>query len=321
MLQVCYIKFTKKQLLLSDCFYICIEGLLKQFGDGTEGLSNNFGGLVMSGTVNSINVAQRPMVNPSQFWAQSYASQAMIDGDDTFMGMAPVGGQAYMNSGDSIYGNGFPGAAGIGFTGAYPGAMGMGYGPGSEVMNMTQEQYMAYQESLENNQIDKQVRQQHKLASAGFRVSAAKDAVTSQIGVLQRKIHDNEQDYVVKEYNRLDTVAKEELAELGITNPTPAQLSAYKQKLYFEATGKSITDDLTEHGDSGFVHGLKKGMFGIGHLFANKTSYEANISAITGENESSTSKTWEKVGFGASALLTGGAVALGIFGLLKKVRI
>lgn len=274
----------------------------------------------MTGNANSINAVQRQMFNPSQVLARSYANQAMMDGDDTFMGMGPIGGAAFMNSNssifdNSIYGNFGAGAAmgmgaGMGF-GCYPGMMGMGWGPGSEIYtkNMTQKDYINYQKELNNLQLDNQVERKHKLAQTEFRSNASENAVSEQIGVVQRKVHENEQDHVMKEYNRLDSVARAQLAEQGVTNPTQSQISAYKQKLYFEATGKNIINDLAEHGDSSFSHGMKQGVLcGLGSFFANEKDYEDNISSITGEAKSTTAETWQKVGFGTSAVLTTGAV-------------
>ena len=263
--------------------------------------------------VNSVNM-QRQMVDPSQYYANSYASGVM-NGDETFAGMAPIGGAAFLNN-DSVFGNDMScgGGANYGYGGV---GGGRGYGPGSETMNMTQEEYLIYQEKMENFQIDKQVRQQKRLAGATFQSTAAEDAISRQIAILQRKIKNNEQDTVMKEYAKLVKTVEEKLTESGAIPPgTPKdQIKAHAEKLYFEATGKSVTDDLTANGDSGFVQGLKEGLcFGI---FTNKKNYQDNISDITGEDKNSSSSTWRKVG----QFLTGGILAAAvIFGGVKGAK-
>lgn len=269
--------------------------------------------------VNGVNNIQGRYIDPSQYYQNSYAAQ-VLNSDESLMGLSPIGGEAYINNNSTIFGNGF--GTYPGFGGGIMGGMGygmgcgMGYGPGSEVMNMSQIDYLKYQEKMENYQIDKQVRQQKKVASAEFSATGAEDALTRQIGVLQRKIKQNEQDSVLQEYNKLVQLAEHKLREGGYVNGqvSKEQVKAYAEKLYFEATGKSVVNDLTENGDSGFVQGLKQGAFGAGFLFANKKNYEDNVSAITGEAKNSTSSTWKAVGTGVSALLTG---SLAVFGLIK----
>lgn len=288
-----------------------------------------FGGLVMA--VDGVNNVQRQVVNPAQYYANNYATQA-INSDESLMGITPIGGAAYMNNYSDIYGGMNPG--GLGFGGMMPGmgtgimpGMGtgmMGYGPGSEVMGMTQEQYLKYQEKMENYQIDKQVRQQKKLANAEFSATAAEDSITRQIGILQRKIKNNEQDSVFAEYNKLLNAVEVKLREGGYISGKvdKNQVKAHAEKLYFEATGKNITNDLAENGDSSFVHGLKQGAFGFGFLLSNNKNYKDNVSAITGEAKDKSSSAWQAVGTAVSGLLTGGlalfAVAKGIKGIKAR---
>lgn len=273
----------------------------------------------MTGNINSVGALQRPMVNPAQYWANSYLNTAFVDGDDGFMGMGPIGGEACMNSTNSIYGgnNMYGGLGGCGMPGF------AGAGGGAELYNMSLEDQAKYQERLENYQIDKQVRLKHKINAAEFESGAADDAVTRQIAILQRKIKDNEQDSVMKEYNKLLTAVETKLINGGSIQQRGSkdQVKAYAEKLYLQSTGKSVVDDLAENGDSSFTHGLKQGaLFGAGSLLTNNRNYEENISAITGEDESSTSKTWKTVGVGTSVGITGGLL-LGALKFFKRARI
>jgi len=278
--------------------------------------------------ISNVNM-QRQMVDPAQSYANSYANNIM-NSDEDFAGLGQIGGAAYMNNNSNIFGIGmgyggemnYGGGMGMGYGGGmnYGGGMGMGYGPGSETMNMTQEQFLQHQEKMENYQIEKQVRQQKKLANAEFSSTAAEDSITRQIGILQRKIKNNEQDNVYTEYNKLINEVEIKLKEGGYIgeHTDKNQIKAYAEKLYLKSTGKSVTEDLTQNGDSGFVQGLKQGIgCGFGSLFTNKKNYEDNISAITGEAKSSTSSTWKAVGnFVAGGL----SAALLVFGGLKGAR-
>ena len=257
--------------------------------------------------ITGINGMQRQMMDPSQYYGNSYATQVM-NSDSDFMGLSPING---VSGGNGIFGGGMMG-------GMMPGMMGgmNGYGPGSECMNMSQIDYMKYQERMEDYQIDKQVRQKHKLANSEFSATAAEDVITRQIGVLQRKIKNNEQDSVFPEYNKLVKAVEEKLKEGGYVgeHTSKDQIKAHAEKLYFEATGKSVTDDLAANGDSGFVHGMKQGVGGFGWMLTNKKNYEDNISDITGEDKSGTSTAWQKVGQFTSVLLTGAFALLALKG-------
>ena len=276
--------------------------------------------------ISNVNM-QRQMVDSAQSYANSYANNIM-NSDEDFAGLGAIGDVGYINNNSNIFGGGtyYSGGmgAGMGYGGGmgmnYGGGMGMGYVPGSETMNMTQEQFLQHQEKMENYQIEKQVRQQKKLANAEFSSTAAEDSITRQIGILQRKIKNNEQDNVYTEYNKLINEVEIKLKEGGYIgeHTDKNQIKAYAEKLYLKSTGKSVTEDLTQNGDSGFVQGLKQGIgCGFGSLFTNKKNYEDNISAITGEAKSSTSSTWKAVGnFVAGGL----SAALLVFGGLKGAR-
>lgn len=256
--------------------------------------------------ISGVNNMQRQMIDTNRCLSNMYSANIM-NSDEDFMGLNAITTGPNFNAG--IFGCGCQGYGG----------RNQGYGPGSEVSNMTQMEYLKYQEDMENFQIDKQLRQQKKMASAEFSTTAADDSITRQIGVLQRKIKNNEQDCVYSEYNKLAQLVDVKLKEGGyISADAPKdQVRAHAEKMYFEATGKSVTDDLTENGDSSFTHGLKQGFCGVGWMLTNNKNYEDNISDITGECKDSSASTWQKVGIATSAVVTG---VLGFFALKYGIK-
>lgn len=203
------------------------------------------------------------------------AYTSMVNLSDGIGGLdADISGCLGMNS--SIMGGGFGNGYGV-----YG-----GYGPGSECQNMTQKQYLAYQEELENLQIEKQIRQKDKIEYAEFKSTASKDAISREIGVLHDQILDNKQDRISDTYGRITNAVREKFKEAGYTEIPEDQVKAYAEKLYYEATGARLTDDIRNHGDNSFVKGLKDGAFGLGWLLNDKTSREENISSISGEEVS-----------------------------------
>ncbi len=250
--------------------------------------------------VNYLDAMKLNTMSPSNYYANSFASQTM-GGDDTFMGLGPVGGDATLNMGSNC-GNIFGNMNGI-----------PDCGPGSEVRNMDQKTYLKYQHDLQEMQnkfaIEDQVTQRKRLAAAGFETTAADDALTRQIGILQRKIANNEQDNIVPEYNKLVRLTEHKLLEEGLIQKgqkiPQEQLKAHAEKLYAEATGKALLDDIQANGDSSLVQGMKKGAgFGAGAIFVDKNSSDDNIAEITGESKSNTSKYWKWVGVGTAGILS-----------------
>lgn len=234
----------------------------------------------------------------SQYLRQAYASQAGLSdyADDSLVGLNP------MMSGLGM-GFGGPSFGGLGCFGMY--------GPGSEIQKMSMPEFMQYQEGMENYQMDKQVRQKHKYDASAFASTAAEDVTTRQIGILQRKIKDNEQDSIFNEYSKLTDAVKEKFAEAGYTDVPEKQVKAYAEKLYYEQTGKSLTNDLMNSGDSSFMYGLKQGAgFGLGRLLTNKNSAAKNLSRITGEDIPADENRWKYVGVATSVGLTLAAIPL-----------
>lgn len=281
----------------------------------------NFGGLVMTngysvapaGTSTSTEAVRRvqlPMGNRGQCIANSFFNQSMMGTDDLFMGLGPIGGEAMMNG--SCFGGGFGGGYMPG-GGMYPG---MGYGPGSETMNMTQKEYLQYQEELEKYQINKQVRQQKLVNAARFAVTSEENVITRSIGILNGAVVRNEQDHIPALYGKLLNSVREKLASANGLNAgelTEEQVKSEAERLYEEKTGKSLIESINQNGDSSLWYGIKRGLsFG---LLTDSNSSDETIASITGEpvSKSSTAMRWLGTAVGA-VVSVGAAIGAAIFG-------
>lgn len=237
-------------------------------------------------------------ISGSQYLRQAYASQAGITDmtDDSLMGLNSL-------TGGYGLGLGCPSFGGLGYYGMY--------GPGSEVREMTMPQYLKYQEDMENEGMKKQVRQKHLYEATNFSASAQENDITRQVSILNRKIKDNEQDSIFKEYTRLTEDVKEKFAEAGYKDVSDEQIRTEAERLYQVKTGKSLTGDLMNSGDSSFMYGLKQGAgFGLGALLTNKNSSAKNLSLITGEDIPADENRWRYIGTAASIGLTAAAIPL-----------
>lgn len=159
---------------------------------------------------------------------------------------------------------------------------GMGYfGPGPEVKTMSQ--YLTWQEETQGAQLDSQRRLNEKSRISGLLSNASEDTVSRQIGILHDQIANNEQDKVAVSITDLRASVKKEFEEAGYTNVPDDKINSAAEKLYFEATGTRLVDDIKGKGDCAFVHGLKQGAFGLGWLLDNRTSAVDNATSLTGE--------------------------------------
>jgi hypothetical protein len=207
--------------------------------------------------------------------------------DTTLMGTNPVYNLNSYSSYGSGLGTGMFGGMGMGMMGGmgmYGGMGMMGYGPGSEVMGMSQADYQKYQEQMENYGINKQIRQGHLMEYAKFQQTAAENAVTKHIGTLQRTIAKNDQDNVSGQYGALVSSIQEKYKEATGREISGEQANAEAQKVYFEATGQTLADASRQYGDGYFIQGLKQGVLGFG-LFGigNRTNEGENRAAMVGD--------------------------------------
>lgn len=235
-------------------------------------------------------------VNPSQYMRMNYMNQVGLADmcDDTFMGASPMG------MGGSLFSCGMPyGRMGMGM-------MGYGYGPGSEVMNMSQADYMKYQEQLENMQLDKKLNQHRKLEATEYAMSSPQDKITALAGVLQSTIRDNNQDNVYPAFLNLKEAVKEKIKEI---NPHATEeeiqktLNSQAIKAYTEATGENLPESLKLYSNNDFTKGLIQGT-GLGYFLTSKNTWRDNYEKISGEKVATSDKAKQGVGIAIGAILT-----------------
>lgn len=197
---------------------------------------------------------------------------------------------------------------------------GMNYfGPGPEVK--TTADYLKWQEDTQGAQSDSQLRIDEKRKVANLLSNASDDTISRQIGILHDQIANNEQDKVSVSMTDLYNAVKKQCEETGHKDVSDDKIKAIAEKLYFDATGTRLVDDIKAKGDCSFVHGLKQGAFGLDLLLGDKKSAAENAAGITGEPVSK----WDKFGQAAGIVVAGGAslVALplvlgaGKFGIVK----
>lgn len=180
----------------------------------------------------------------------------------------------------------------------YPMGFGGGYNP-EAYMNWQRQMGMGtldLQASMEDYGIGRGVARQHKLAASRFALTGAENAMTRESATLGRIIGKNNQDYVQDHYEKLVTLAKQQLKEGGCPNPNPTQVQAYIEDYYASAhNGHGLLEDIEENGNSEFVFGIKKGLDPL-NIFTNDKSAKENISYITGEEITPGDKAMKAVG-------------------------
>ncbi len=201
---------------------------------------------------------------------------------------------------------------GFGYNVGYSGYSGYDlYGP--EYQNMSLEERLAYQEKVENYQLERQLRQKQKMEYFNFENNSSEDLITRQVGLLQENIRDNQQDKVAESYSTLVSAIKQKFNDAGYTNISEDKVKTYAERVYYEATGVKLTNDIKNNGDCSFVKGLKDGFFGLGVLLNGKTSRAENIANITGEQVSTSSK----VGLWAGRIISGAVTLVALPFLLR----
>lgn len=268
--------------------------------------------------------------NPTQLYAgrigalDTFQDSGALDYDDSIFNPMYGGGG---------YGGGYgvnPMYGGIG-GGMY------GWGPGSETMKMTQQEYLKYQNDMSRQmeeydeaarlrQMDRSVRFRHSQEAAEFAADAPDNSISRQIATLQRKIKDDDQDNIIPEYGKLFGLVKKKLEDSGYHNVPEEQIKAYAEKLYANSTGANVVDDIKINSTSPFLQGIGEGT-GIGFLFHNsKINASDNIATITGEKVSQSDKSWKWAGRILGALGTLIAIPLlikggkGLKGLIKPAE-
>lgn len=275
-----------------------------------------------NGNEQVINANAVNRIPGQQYLNQAYANMVGLSdlADDTLGYGSGLGG--------SIFGGGmYP----MGNMGGYGyGMYGMGYGPGSERMNMSEIDAMRYDSKLRGYQVHDKVNQQKMMEGAEFDLNASKDVIASKVDTLQRIIKDNDQDGVKSAYDNLINAAEAELKEEGCTRETDPnnfdlKLKARASRLYYNKTnGRRLIDDLEENGDGNFLHGFKQGLgCGLGALITNEKSAEENVCEITGKPETMANKAvaWTgRIAAGALTLLVGRYIYRNSAGMLHSLN-
>lgn len=209
----------------------------------------------------------------------------------------------------SIFGSPMMGMGGFGY-----GGMGMGMPYSMMGMGGNYEQYYQNYEKYQDFMINNQVRQQQKMRNADLQLNSPQEGIQKQAKILHEKILQNEQEQILQAYASF----KESVRHMYGDNATDEQIANRASTLYAQVTGKSITDDIREHGRDSFTQGFMKTVtFGL----ADGKSAEENISALTGQPVGRKDKASKIAGNITGGALVGGATFLGSSFLCKALKI
>lgn len=197
----------------------------------------------------------------------------------------------------------------------FPGMnMGMGcmpympYGGG-----MNYENYYKQYEKYQDFMIDSQVRQQQKWRNADLQLNSPQEGIAKQAKILHEKIMLDEQEQIMQAYQSF----KESVRGL-YPQATEEQVANRASTLYQQAIGKTITDDVREHGRDSLTQGFLQTLtFGL----SDKKSAEENISDLTGQPVGRKEKAKKVVGNIAGGAVIGGATVAAASPLLKALKL
>lgn len=195
------------------------------------------------------------------------------------------------------------------------GGMGMGMPYPMMGMGGNYEQYYQNYERYQDFMINNQVRQQQKMRNADLQLNSPQEGIQKQAKILHEKIMRNEQEQILQAYASF----KESVRHMYGDNATDEQVANRASTWYAQLNnGKSITDDIREHGRDSFTQGFMQTVtFGL----ADGKSAEENISALTGQPVGRKDKTKKIIGNVAGGALVGGATFLGSNMLFKALKI
>lgn len=253
----------------------------------------------MSGDTPSVN-AVTPLNPAQQQCLQNYTG--MVGLDDALYN---CGGSMYPNSIMSPWLTG--GVNGMMMPGMFGGMY--GYGPGSEIMNMSMERYMQYQMDLQKMQTKYQVEQAHQLEGAKLSIEAPKNNVERQAGLLNDALKNQRLDNIDSLFKNLKQAVKDEFQKAGYTEISDSEITSRAYVAYANLNGTNLLDDARKYGKSSFEHGFWRG--GIGCLFMPGKNGDDVVSELTGEQRTFASQVWGVLGTGLSIALTAAAVIFG----------
>ena len=211
----------------------------------------------------------------------------------------------------SIFGSPMMGMNGLGYGGF---GTGMPY-PMMGGSNATSyEDYYRNYEKYQDFMIDNQVHQQQKWRNANLQLNSPQEGIEKQANILHEKILQDEQEQILEAYNAF----KGSVRQMYGNNATEEQIANRASTLYAQVTGKSITDDIREHGRDSFTQGLIQTItFGFG----DKNTAEENISSLTGQPVGRKEKTKKIAGNVAGGAIVGGAITGLFIPIMKALKV
>lgn len=198
---------------------------------------------------------------------------------------------------------------GGGMMGAYPMTPPMMGTMGGTSMEDYYKNYEKYQDFM----IDSQVRQQQKWRNADLQLSSPQEGIQEQAKLLHDKIIRNEQQQILQAYSKYIASVRSMYG-----NGSEEQIANRANALYAQMSGgKTIIDDLREHGRDSFTQGFLQTLtLGI----ADKKTAEENISELTGQPVGRQEKALKLAGNVTGGALFGGAAFLGANQLFKVTK-
>lgn len=169
------------------------------------------------------------------------------------------------------------------------------------------EDYYKQYEKYQDFMIDSQVRQQQKMRNADLKLNSPQEGIQEQAGILNDKIVRNEQDQIKQAYESFVQSVRNTYGEAS-----EEEIRSRANALYEKAIGKTITQDIREHGRDSFTQGAIQSLtFG---LFNNKTA-EETVSELTGQPVGREENVKRVAGSVVGGAVVGGAA----FGLSKHL--
>ena len=209
----------------------------------------------------------------------------------------------------SIFGSPMMGMGGFGY-----GGMGMGMPYPMMGGSGNYEDYYRNYERYQDFMINNQVRQQQRMRNADLQLNSPQEGIQKQAAILHEKIMRNEQEQILQAYASF----KESVRSLYGDQASDEQIANRASTLYAQITGKSIPDDIREHGRDSLTQGFMQTVtFGL----ADGKSAEENISALTGQPVGRKDKTKKVIGNVAGGALVGGATFCVASPLLEALKV
>ena len=160
-----------------------------------------------------------------------------------------------------------------------------------------------YQQFYNQYNIDQQKMQRN----ADLQINGPMEAIREHAENLKDKIEHNEQDQIVEAYNKYIESVKHTYGD-----GTKEEINSRALAMYNQISGRSLIQDLREHGHSsevqGFIQALTLGLYAT-------NSAEDNIAKITGQSVPTGEKAKQNIGRVAGAATVGGIA----YGLTKFI--